>query len=100
MRAIVLALLLAGCVSQTQLPSRGPPPPPDVVMEPCREAVKPSVAPVYRSGVDVFVQLRALNRWATDVQLARENTVEALQDCSTKLTRAQDWIRANKDGAR
>jgi hypothetical protein len=100
MRAVVLAFLLAGCVSQTQLPPRAPTPPPDAVMEPCRQPIKPAVAPVHKPGVDVFTQLRTLARWSSDVQIAREDTVDKLQECAIRLTRAQDWIRANKDGAR
>ena len=94
MRAIVLALLCAGCVIEQ--PQRPQPiqPPPSEVMEPCRQPIKPSMAPAREQGMDVFAHLRAVSRFASDVQLAREDTVDKLQECASRLVRAQDWIRA------
>lgn len=90
-RSVILVLCLGGCV--VPLPIYDSRPPAAEVMLPCAEPIKPATAPDRRSGADVFSQFRALSRWSSDVQLAREDTAQKLADCAGRLIRAQDWIR-------
>jgi hypothetical protein len=91
-RVVLLALSVGGCVVQPTATCEWRPPAPEV-MQPCAEPIKPAVAPARQPDMDVFSWLRSLSRWASDVQLAREDTAAKLAECAGRLTRAQDWIR-------
>lgn len=93
MRAALLALALAGCQSITvHAPTTATS---AVIIEQCEVARKPAVAPHNPPDADVFAQLKAVTVWSSDVQIAREDTVRKLEDCTSKLERAQEMMRTN-----